>query len=416
MKQSLVLLPGFAWLAAAACCRSNQCLRVIADDSVLGRDGRADCSSFLAITVTPETITVYETVSEAPVDFTTQVTTKVSTVTEITTASTETALVTVKTSSTATTELLVSTTVETVVAATVTQTSVTYTTKTGAQGLKVRQDAEPVIPEYASPACSSFAKYASACACAGVTAETVTAGSAPVTTVTMTETSTVLSTVLSTEAAAETTTVSVVVTTSETTTEVDLLTATLASTTTSTALVTATTSATTTQVVGSCLTGAVLGAFKANATQYNNSPLNIYANLLNGLTGGLTWNAASASTAAAVQNKYIWALDAAGRLNVAYNVPPYTYKYYAYMSTATQGSNWPQVNTEASVASQVNSGAAVTYLVGCVDSVTGELTLNAAGRTHILYCGSQLWMSYTSTGEDSGRGTCTEMFPRVGRV
>ncbi|KAM7198737.1 hypothetical protein V8F20_006052 [Naviculisporaceae sp. PSN 640] len=419
MRSTVTLLLAFTRLAAAACCRSNLCLREIVAEGDLDRNGLADCSSYLAVTITPDVLTVYETLSEVPTDYTTEVETPIVTVSEALTVSTETVFVTVRASLTATTEINLSTAIQTVIAATETKTTTQFMTKTDALGLKVRrEEADPTIPPYAVSACRSFAKYKRACSCAGATATTVTAASAQPTTITVTETrSAVVSTLVSTApAVTETVTISVVDTATDTTTEVDLFTATIASTTTTTVSLTSTASATFTQATGTCLKGATLGAFKANATQYNNTPLNIYANLLNGLTGGLTWNAASSSTAAGVQNKYIWALDEAGRLNVAYNVPPYTYKYYAYMSTASAGSNWPQVMTESVVAAQVNAGAAITYLTGCVDSVTGELTLNAAGRTKILWCGSQLWMSYSSTGEDINRGTCVQMFPKVGRV
>lgn len=156
----------------------------------------------------------------------------------------------------------------------------------------------------------------------------------------------------------------------------------------------------------------IAGAFKAHATQYSGQDEYIYANLLNGLTGGLTWNLASTSTSTSVQNKYIWAIDAAGHLGLAYNVPPYSYKYTVYMSTASSGSNWPQVNTKTAVDAQVAAGAAVTYVNACVDGLTGELKLNAAGRTQILWCGQQLWMSNT-LGSDINRGTCVQMFPTV---
>ncbi|KAM7220282.1 hypothetical protein V8F06_004248 [Rhypophila decipiens] len=408
MRATATFLLAFARLAAAACCRSNLCLREIVAEDVSDRNGLEDCSSYLAVT----------TVSEVPIEHTTKVETPFVTVSEAVTVSTETVLVTVRTVSTATTEINLSTAVQTVIAATETRTATEFKTKTNAVGLKVRQEeADPTIPPYAVSACQSFAKYKRACSCAGVTATTVVAASAEPTTITVTETgSAVLSTLISAApVVTETVTVPVVDTITDTTTEVDLLTATIASTTTTTVSLTSTISTTSTQTASVCLKGALLGAFKANATQYSSTPLNIYANLLNGLTGGITWQAALSSTSASVQNKYIWTLDEEGRLNVAYNVPPYTYKYYAYMSTASSGSNWPQVNTEASVRSQVNAGQAVTYITGCVDSVTGELTLNAAGRTQIMWCGQQLWMS-SNLGTDINRGVCVQMFPKVGRV
>lgn len=148
MKHILALLPAFAWLAAATCCRSNQCLREIAVESVPGRDGRDDCSSYLAVTVTPDVHTVYETISDATFDYTTQVESEAVTVTETTTTTTETVLFTDKTTSTAKTEINVSTAIATVVAATQTQISTTTVTKTSPV-LKIRQDDAP-FPEYAA--------------------------------------------------------------------------------------------------------------------------------------------------------------------------------------------------------------------------------------------------------------------------
>jgi hypothetical protein len=124
------------------------------------------------------------------------------------------------------------------------------------------------------------------------------------------------------------------------------------------------------------------------------------------------WSGASTSTSPSVQNKYIWALDSQSRLYLAYNVPPYTYTYYAYMVNSGSGSNWPQVGTQSSVASQIAAGGLVSYITGCVNSLTGQLELNAAGRTQILWCGQQLWMS-NNLGSDINRGVCEQMFPTI---
>lgn len=154
------------------------------------------------------------------------------------------------------------------------------------------------------------------------------------------------------------------------------------------------------------------GAFRAVATQYNSQSLYIYANLLNGLIGGVTWQQGSTSTAASVQNKYILAIDDNGHLHVAYNVPPYTYTYYFYVSTSSSGSVWPQVEPKANVESAIANGAKITYVNACVNSETNQLELEAGGRTQILYCGAQLWMSNT-LGSDINRGGCTQMFPTL---
>jgi len=403
MKHStLLFLPAFAWLAAAACCRKNLCLR----DIVTNPDGANHCSALFLRTSTRQASTVTETVTINPTDHTTIVAEEVVTVTVTTTASTETVL------------HVVDQTVIDTVGHTVTQT--TTQVETALQTITVTQQAavakrapasSKTVPDYAS-ACHDFAHYESACGCVA-TVSTVNIPAPPATTITVTATSALLSQIHLTAPTTTTTTLSLTATTTSTTTTTILATSTSTSTTTTIHAIPTTTTATATATATStCRIGAALGAFRAPATQHGTTPLLIYANLLNGLTGGLTWTQPSSSLSAAVQNKYVWALDDAGRLNLAYNVPPYTYKYYAYMSTASPGSNWPQVGTAASVASMVNAGAAVAYVTGCVDSLTGELTLNAAGRKNMLWCGSQLWMSF-GLGEDINRGECVQMFPAV---
>jgi len=64
-----------------------------------------------------------------------------------------------------------------------------------------------------------------------------------------------------------------------------------------------------------------------------------------------------------------------------------------------------------SLTSGVNSGS-ISLIKACVNSLTGELTMNAGGRTQMLICGGQLWMSET-LGSDINRGGCTQMFPTI---
>ncbi|KAK3317545.1 hypothetical protein B0T19DRAFT_479607 [Cercophora scortea] len=466
MKQTFLLLPGFAWLAAAGgCCRTNKCLRAVIADTFSASERIQDCSSNLAFTITPAAVTVTATVTEAgPAESVTVVETEYVTVDQTVTVATETILVTKSETSTAATETVLFTesqlttastetlsfgarstvigftqtnqvtTVQTVTAAT--QTEFTFTTVTDAV-LKVRE--AETVPAYAVLDCPSFAKYASACSCAGVLPTTITVD-APVETATVTELSTSTVTIkqstadIKTDTALQTDTtsatstetvlltaktsvtltdvVSLTATTSLTSTTLVVVTATTATTKTDLATVTATEQAAATKV---CAVGAKAGAFKAIATEYNNSPLLFYANMLNALSGGMNWAAASASTSASVQNKYIFALDSQGRLYLAYNLPPYTYVYYVYVSTSTTGSLWPQINTQASVASSIANGGKVAYVSGCVDPVSKELTLNAADRANILYCGQQMWMAY-GAGEDISRGGCTRMYPKVTAV
>jgi hypothetical protein len=422
MKQGLVALSGFAWLqlAAGACCRSNKCLKAVV--SALG-DGIQDCSSHLVVTVTPTASTITETVTVMPTEHNTFVDTLIFTETVTTTAATETQLYTLTATVPDATYTDVSTITQTVV---VTETALqTATTTAGSDLVTTRiypaKRGETLVassfPAYASADCPSFDKYVAACKCAGVVATTVTAEAPSATTVTVSDTaSAVTISVPTTISTTETVYVSLTATTSAIQTDTVLVTATVQATETAIAssVVTMTETTTTTVVPAAptCKPPSEITPFKAQATEYGSTPVQIYANLLNGLTGGITWQAASTSTSASVQNKYIWAINSFGYLVLANNVPPYSYQYAAYMSTSTDGSNWPQLNTEASVASQILNGGKITRIKGCINSITGELTLDAAGRTNILWCGQQLWMSYGG-GEDINRGVCTKMYPKV---
>ncbi|KAK3689277.1 hypothetical protein B0T22DRAFT_169453 [Podospora appendiculata] len=468
MKQTLFLLPGFAWLAAAGgCCRTNQCLRAVIADTFSASQRIQDCSSNLAFTVTPAAVTVTATVTEAgPAESVTVVETEYVTMDKTVTVATETVRFTKSETSIAATETVLFTesqlttastatllfgasstvigftqtnqitTIQTVTAATQTQFN-TVTTVTNAV-LKARE--AETVPAYAALACPSFAKYASACSCAGVLPTTITVD-APVQTATVTELSTSTITVKHSTADIKTDTALLTDTTSATFTETVLLTATTSVTLTNVVSLTATTSLTSTTIVvvtattattktdlatvtateqasatKVCAIGAKAGVFRAVATEYNNTPLLIYANMLNALTGGMNWQPASTSTSASVQNKFIFSLDSLGRLYLAYNIPPYNYVYYIYVSTATTGSIWPQVNTQTTIASSIANGGKVEYVYGCVDPVSKELTLNAAGRQSILWCGQQMWMAY-GAGEDVNRGgACTKMYPKISAV
>jgi hypothetical protein len=69
------------------------------------------------------------------------------------------------------------------------------------------------------------------------------------------------------------------------------------------------------------------------------------------------------------------------------------------------------VGNAAQVKSQVSLGT-FSYLKGCVNPLTGELTVTAGGRTQMMNCGAQLWMS-NNLGVDVNRGGCTQMFPTI---
>ncbi|KAK4231506.1 hypothetical protein QBC38DRAFT_224482 [Podospora fimiseda] len=54
----------------------------------------------------------------------------------------------------------------------------------------------------------------------------------------------------------------------------------------------------------------------------------------------------------------------------------------------------------------------IQMVKACVNSITHELTLEAAGRRNIMWCGNQLWLSY-GDGSEINRGTCVQFFPKA---
>ncbi|KAM7193994.1 hypothetical protein V8F33_007500 [Rhypophila sp. PSN 637] len=211
-------------------CSHNNCLRAVIAEAFTTRDGRGDCSKYLRVTVTPAASTIVSTVTEPALA--TATTTIVEGYTDVETivASTETQY----------------SQVTTVVEEVLTVTETAFTTRTvdplGNPGKLKRQVtvSGSTFPAYAS-ACTSFAKYTSACSCVGVFPETVTA-SAPSTTVTVTSTSTSTSTYTTTTSTTTTSPLSV--------TETTLLTSTLTTTVTaSTATATTTSTASLTNIV-----------------------------------------------------------------------------------------------------------------------------------------------------------------------
>ncbi|KAK3935089.1 hypothetical protein QBC46DRAFT_58518 [Diplogelasinospora grovesii] len=486
MRQHIAVLSGLAGLVSAGC-NSNNCLRAVIASAFTTRHGVEDCSSYLATTITPATSTITTTVT-VPATVSTTVTVsdlfadsetvtastetlyfaESSTVTASTetlfftesttaTASTETDLFTVSSFITASTETDVYTDLETITASTETDyatvtvsSATTEPPRVGKKNKKAREikcnkrttQSSTAYPTYAS-ACSSWAKYVSACSCVGVTPTVITVPS-PLTTVTVTETSTWTNTVSETLSSTETAYVSVTIatsttatdyvsvtvttsttstdiisvtdTTSSTETDVFSVTATTATTETDDVSVTATTLLTVTTSVSvapssasaSCL---ATPTFLALATDYNSSPLYIWDSQGVATSGTLLWTSASTSTSTAVQQKYIWSIDANGYLYLANKVSPWTYTFYAYVSTAASGSSeLAFVASYTTISNTIAAGGAVSFIQACVDSNTGEITMNAAGRTQILYCGVQLWMS-SNGGSDINRGGCTEMFP-----
>ncbi|KAK0665358.1 hypothetical protein QBC41DRAFT_232973 [Cercophora samala] len=430
MKQGPILLSGLTWLqvAAAACCRSNKCLKAVVSS---GLDGLQDCSANLAVTVTPTQSTVTETVTQLPTEHNTFVHTAFFTETVTTTAETETELVTVQTTVTDATYTQVITNTETVVVTHTAQETVTASSTGAIYPVKARGDtllapepeptspvsgSEPsVIPEYASEQCPSWEAYVKACSCAGVEPTTVTAEAPSAATVTVSYTADPITvSVPTTLSVTDTVYVSLTETTAATDIETVLETATTQLTQTVSAQSTVTVTQTTTTVLpaATCLPPSEVKAFRAVATDYASLPLAMYANMLNALSGGMTWQPVSTSTSTSVQYKFFFKLDSQGRVVLAKGVPPYTYEYALYVATSSSGGLWPQINTKDAIQNSINAGGSVAFVKGCVNSVTRELTFEAAGRKNLLWCGQQMWMS-TGNGEEINRGTCVRMNPKA---
>jgi hypothetical protein len=210
--------------------------------------------------------------------------------------------------------------------------------------------------------------------------------------------------------------ISVTATASATTTvlveDVETVTATQTDVISLTATVTAIETATAApEPVQVCLTNTA--AFRA-MTVFNGNTLYMYANVVNQLSGGLNWQAGSTSTSPAVQPKYNLAVDSQGYLYLHDKIAPYPmYTYYLYISTNTAGSQWPQINNQSAIESSIANGGKISKIKGCVNSVTGQLTMqDSLGRSNILYCGAQVWLS-SGLGEDVNRGGCYQQFPQA---
>ncbi|KAK3502313.1 hypothetical protein B0T13DRAFT_165297 [Neurospora crassa] len=429
MKQALFLASGFAWLnlASAACCRSNKCLKAI----ILDQHGIDDCASVLVETVSAPAHIVTETVTVFSTQYATVLGTEIVTEIESTIAATETVFFTESSSVTVGTETIIQLTTETTIASTETvfQTitvpaptekkrdidTLTFVEPTSSASVEPAPvQSSPALPEYALD-CPSFDKYKSACKCVGAEIVTVTVP-VPVSTVTVEETTTILASVAATVTTTETELVSVTATASATATVlldgVETVTATQTDVVSLTATVTAIETATLAPEPVQPVCQINTGAFRA-VTTFNNNDLYMYTNLMNDLVGGINWQAGSTSTSQSIQPRYNFALDSEGSLYLHDRIAPYTYTYYVYIPITNSGSQWPQVNTKESIEYAITQGSRISKIKGCVNPVTGELTLqDSIGRKNILYCGAQLWLS-AGLGEDINRGGCVQQFPKV---
>jgi len=136
-------------------------------------------------------------------------------------------------------------------------------------------------------------------------------------------------------------------------------------------------------------------------------PYYLYDSQTNVATGNILWGGYSPG----LYPRYTWALDSDSSLYLALKINGYPYTYYPYVSATGTGSVIAVVENAAQVKSQVSLGT-FSYLKGCVNPLTGELTVTAGGRTQMMNCGAQLWMS-NNLGVDVNRGGCTQMFPTI---
>ena len=181
----LVLLGSYGIASARNCnphkCTLDQCYNEVDTQNAKARHHhRADCSSFLATTVTPSTVTV--TVTTTP------------TVGVYETDTVDVTVLTTETDSlfaTLTSTDIIATTVDVYQTTTVPPPAITIT-EPFRRRFELPVDRPSLVPSYAS-ACTSEGQFASACSCLGVLPSTVVA-STPSITVTVTASSTVTTT------------------------------------------------------------------------------------------------------------------------------------------------------------------------------------------------------------------------------
>ncbi len=386
-----VALSGVALLqvAAAACCRSNQCLKAVV---LAGEDGIADCSANAVITVTlsPSASTQTVTVVESGVA------TALFTETTTETISTETLLFTETTTITAATQTDVILESETVLvtatdvqlAAPVTSTSTNYQSFAS---VKARQTAAP-LPEYASAVCANWDQYIKACSCAGVEISTVTVpGAAETVTVTAND--------------AVTTTVS---TLSSTQTDTISLTETVTATETTTAASTTTVLATSTPTVIVPITCLAKGLSFRASTPFSDGTTRWMNTIGQASVAWQTFASGSSLTSST------WVLDSNGYLELTGVIGTATSVLAAYVDLSKTAAT---VAVLMKAKTDVEAGVAAgtwARVKGCVSPTTNEVTLSGNGRSNILSCGNSM---YLSTGDGSDyRSDCARLFPTGNQV
>ena len=172
----------------------------------------------------------------------------------------------------------------------------------------------------------------------------------------------------------------------------------------STITVTETVTETSTPSEPTCRLPSEVGDFKATASEYDGRPWSLYFNQLG--TGSPLWLSPSSNMPEFYRT---WQLDSEGYLMFRNTA--------AYISTTNPGTVRAQCIDKNILQNLIRDRPdAYSRIKGCVNSVTGELTLSAKGRTNILQCdgsyGSSLMMS-SGHGEDVSQGSCIQVFPQV---
>ena len=406
----LVALSGAALLqvATAVCCRGNTCLKAVA----LQEDvGVADCSSNLAVTVTPSAaVIVTETATVVKSAIETAMFTET---TEI--ASTETLFFTETTTITASTQTntvgetitVPYTTTVFATAAPVISTSYSYQIF-----LTARKATETPLPEYAAAACADWDMYVKACKCASVEPITVTAE--PATSTVTVPADDAITTTVGTVSSTQTVTVYATATTSVTATNAAMVIATVTVTETATESVASTVQATQTPSVVVPLTCRPTGeAWRASNPVADGSIR--WMNAVNSYTI-IAWQgfASIPAPGSLAAQSSVWTVKN-GFLEHKYNIGSNSQVMVPYLETTTTEANAATVMVKLKSRSSVEAGVAagtMERIRACVGAGDNKLLMTSRGRSNILTCGNALMLSTNTDGKDY-RSDCELLNPSV---
>ncbi|KAH8200228.1 hypothetical protein TruAng_005620 [Truncatella angustata] len=355
-----------------------------------------DCSARLVVTVTPPVSTVTQTVTVTAVERVLD--TALFTETITTTGVTETLLFTTNTTVTASTQTdtiseqtTFFNTLTDIYSAptTITTTTFNYLGDLTARGLRARQTASPVLPDYAATACSFWEVYVSACQRISVEASTVTL---PMATETVIESAATSATsIWSTVSSTQTDIVSVTTTVSST--QINIQSLTVTSTTTKTDAVTSTV----TMLVTTTPTSVVELSCQARGINFrirgpNPDGTTRWMNVVNNAV--VAWQTFSSNPTASSLASSTWVLSAGGYFGLANPINGASETLVAYFDVVSSTALSVQIKMKPKSTVDTNV-AAGTYarVPGCVDRQSNSVVLTADGRSNILSCGNSLYLS-----------------------